>query len=64
MGKKKRDYEPPVQAYGDKYICRAGERYRVKNDPNDSYAVHRGSFDSAEDARGFVDAMQETGIKI
>ena len=64
MGKKTKCEESPVQPYKGKFICRAGGRYRVKNDPNDSYSVHHGSFDSSEDAKGFVDEMGKAGIKL
>ena len=46
-------YSSGVGKYKGVYICRLGRFYRVKRDPNDSYALHHGSFDSADDAKAF-----------
>jgi len=56
--------EPPYQEYCGRFICREGDHYRVKADPNDSYSLHHGSFDSVDEAKGFIDAMREANIKI
>jgi len=56
--KDKRKEEPPVTEHGGRYICRAGDRYRVKTDPTDSYSLHHGSFGSAQEARDWIDEMR------
>lgn len=61
MSKKKKNTEPPVQSYKGYFICRAGDRYRVKDDPNNHYAVHHGGFDSAQEAKEYLDEQRKLG---
>jgi len=55
MSKKKVNNEPPVIEYRDLFICRVGDKYRVKASSTDSYATHHGSFESVVDAAEFID---------
>ncbi len=59
MIKKKHNTEPPVQMYKGKAICRIGPIYRVKEKGTDRHALHHGSFPNAQEAREWIDYMQE-----
>lgn len=47
------------EKYKNFFICKMGNKWRVKNDPNDSYAIHHGSFDNVEEAKAFIDGQSK-----
>jgi len=55
MTRRKLKHSPPIVEYRDRFICRAGDVWRVKVSPNDRLAIHHESFDSVLAAKSWID---------
>lgn len=69
MGRLRKEKKvPPCVEFRGRWICRVGDTYRVKNSPEDDYALHHGSFNDIPSAEAWVKErdrlLKEDGVNI